>query len=155
PNHEAAMASLLTLNAAGALTKTSTVPLISVEEGVGAMQKRQDTKTCDTAPGWSGGINSAFRLSRPATGSREAAAFTQSPVGRLPPCLGTGAQCLFQVGRAAVLFQQIGKCFIGKLLKVLHAVPCQHGESLKHLRLEGDQLAPGRPFPGLGPMSRS
>ena len=51
PNHEAAMASLLTLNAAGALTKTSTVPLISVEEGVRAMQKAHDTKTGYTPPG--------------------------------------------------------------------------------------------------------
>ena len=45
PNHEAAMASLLALNSAGAVTKTETTLLIPVEEAVRAMQKAHDTKT--------------------------------------------------------------------------------------------------------------
>lgn len=51
PNHEAAMASLLALNVAGALTKTETTALISTEEAVRAMQKAHDTKTGYTPPG--------------------------------------------------------------------------------------------------------
>ena len=50
PNHEAAMASLLARNAAGALTKTHTIQLISTEEAVRAMQKAHDTKTGYTPP---------------------------------------------------------------------------------------------------------
>jgi hypothetical protein len=45
------MASLLALNAAGALTKTHTIQLISAEEAVRAMQKAHDTKTGYTPPG--------------------------------------------------------------------------------------------------------
>ena len=44
------MASLLALNAAGALTKTETTQLISTEEAVRAMQKAHDTKTGYTPP---------------------------------------------------------------------------------------------------------
>ena len=51
PSHEAAMSSLLALNAAGALAKTETTPLIPVEEAVRAMQKAHDTKTGYTPPG--------------------------------------------------------------------------------------------------------
>ncbi len=51
PNHEAAMASLLALNAAGALTRTVTTLLISTEEAVRAMKKAHDTKTGYAPPG--------------------------------------------------------------------------------------------------------
>jgi uncharacterized protein with GYD domain len=51
PNHEAAMASLLALNAAGALSKTETTLLIPAEEAVRSMQKAHDTKTGYTPPG--------------------------------------------------------------------------------------------------------
>ena len=51
PNHESAMASLLALNAAGALTKTETTMLISTQEAVRSMQKAHDTKTGYTPPG--------------------------------------------------------------------------------------------------------
>ena len=51
PNHESAMASLLALNAAGALSKTQTTVLISSEESVRSMQKAHDTKTGYTPPG--------------------------------------------------------------------------------------------------------
>ncbi|MDF2764617.1 MAG: hypothetical protein K0S81_1611 [Rhodospirillales bacterium] len=51
PNHEAAMASLLALNSAGALSKTQTTVLLSSEETVRSMQKAHDTKTGYTPPG--------------------------------------------------------------------------------------------------------
>ena len=51
PNHEAAMASLLALNAAGALSKTETTLLIPAEEAVRSMQKAHDTKTGYAPPG--------------------------------------------------------------------------------------------------------
>jgi hypothetical protein len=46
-----ALHGLLALNAAGALTKTHTIQLISAEEAVRAMQKAHDTKTGYTPPG--------------------------------------------------------------------------------------------------------
>jgi len=51
PSHEAAMSSVLALNAAGALTRTVTTSLISAEEAVRAMQKAHDTKTGYAPPG--------------------------------------------------------------------------------------------------------
>ena len=51
PDNESAFASLLAINAAGALTKTQTTALLSTEEAVRSMKKAGTTKTGYTPPG--------------------------------------------------------------------------------------------------------
>lgn len=51
PSNEAAMASVLAINAAGTVTKTHTTVLLSTEEAVKAMKRAHDTKTGYTQPG--------------------------------------------------------------------------------------------------------
>jgi len=53
-------------------------------------------------------------------------------------CVGldTLPQRIFQVGRAAVLFEQIQKCFVSEFLKILHAVVCEEIKSMQCLVVE-------------------
>jgi len=51
PNNEAAMASVLAINAAGTVTKTQTTVLLSPEDAVKSMKYAHDTKTGYAAPG--------------------------------------------------------------------------------------------------------
>jgi hypothetical protein len=46
-----------------------------------------------------------------------------------------------QISRPAVLSQQVSKCLIGKLLKILHPIPRQQVESIPGLIIELDALA--------------
>jgi hypothetical protein len=51
--------------------------------------------------------------------------------------LGTFAQSGFEIGRAAMLLEQVGERFVGEFLKIHHPIACENIDCVPCLFVEG------------------